>query len=312
MLPSDPLDDETIEAFLSGRTRPGDLTGPLAAFAQEVDAVAGGPPPSPKGDLAALLRDGFSPSGATDRATAWTPAPAPVPADRTTSLPEAWVPVPRKWVATPPPTPAVASGRFRARSRKLIPSLAGLGIAAKVGLGLGVAAASVTGAGVAGVLPDPAQHVVATVFDTVTPFQLPDPGPGRSNRDGPRGGTVGNVGGPGSGSIGNGVTGDVEGPGGVGGGSGVGPSADGSTGLDRAGETPAAGNVPPAVPVPTTTVSPGQKGLDRAGETPAAGNVPPAVPAPGLPGLRGLDRAGDTPAADRLPTTTSTTTTSVP
>jgi hypothetical protein len=51
----------------------------------------------------------------------------------------------------------------------------GLGVAAKVMLGAGVAFAATTGAGAAGVLPGPVQHVVAATVDTVTPFNLPDP-----------------------------------------------------------------------------------------------------------------------------------------
>ena len=49
------------------------------------------------------------------------------------------------------------------------------GLATKVALGVGVAAASVTAAGAAGVLPQPAQHALASVVEVATPFQLPDP-----------------------------------------------------------------------------------------------------------------------------------------
>ena len=312
MLPQDPLDEETLEAFLSGRSRPGELAESLAAFSQDVEAVVSGRAPEPTGNLAALLRDGFSVNGAAPRATqsasglVTTPSPA--------ALPEAWAPVPRPLLDPPPP--AAPSTSPRRRSLKLIPRLAGLGLAAKVGLGLGVAAASVTGAGAAGVLPDPAQDVVASVVDTVTPFHIPDPSHGRSSPDRPGAGTSGKVGGQGVPGGGNGITGDVEGPAGVGAGGapGVGPSAGGSTGLNRANETPAAGNVPNSLPVPTTTFSSAQTGLDRANETPAAGNVPTSVPVPTTvsPGQKGLDRAGETPAAEHLPTTTSTTTTLAP
>jgi hypothetical protein len=143
---SDPFDDECIEALLSGSDG-----GPFLALGQEVDVVLSGPAPAPRGDLAALLRDGFRPPDATPVQNPWAPPPRPEPtaADR--------------------PSP-------RRRSR-LVPRLAALGLAAKVGLGVGVAAAGVTGAGAAGVLPAPVQHVVASVVDTVTPFQLPDPVP---------------------------------------------------------------------------------------------------------------------------------------
>lgn len=50
------------------------------------------------------------------------------------------------------------------------------GLAAKLAMGVGVAAASVTLAGATGMLPEPAQEVVASVVAAATPFELPDPG----------------------------------------------------------------------------------------------------------------------------------------
>lgn len=61
------------------------------------------------------------------------------------------------------------------RKRMLTKTFVG-GLAAKVALGMGVAAASVTMAGATGVLPEPAQDVVASVVAAATPFELPDPG----------------------------------------------------------------------------------------------------------------------------------------
>jgi hypothetical protein len=58
------------------------------------------------------------------------------------------------------------------RKKMHVKSMLG-GLAAKVALGVGVAAASVTAAGAAGVLPTPAQDVVASVVSATTPFQLP-------------------------------------------------------------------------------------------------------------------------------------------
>ena len=58
--------------------------------------------------------------------------------------------------------------------RMLVKTFVG-GLAAKVALGMGVATASVTAAGAAGVLPEPARDVVASVVAAATPFQLPDP-----------------------------------------------------------------------------------------------------------------------------------------
>ena len=57
----------------------------------------------------------------------------------------------------------------------LTAKLAGLGLAAKATLGLGIATVAVTGAGAANVLPDPAQHAVATVVNAVSPLELSDP-----------------------------------------------------------------------------------------------------------------------------------------
>ena len=57
----------------------------------------------------------------------------------------------------------------------LVSKLAALGVAAKAALGVGVAAATMTTASVAGVLPDQAQHAVATAVEAVTSLQLPDP-----------------------------------------------------------------------------------------------------------------------------------------
>ena len=47
-------------------------------------------------------------------------------------------------------------------------------LAAKLAMATGLAVASVSAAGAAGVLPEPAQKVVATVIEATTPFALPD------------------------------------------------------------------------------------------------------------------------------------------
>ncbi len=60
------------------------------------------------------------------------------------------------------------------RRKMLVKTVVG-SLAAKLAFGVGAAAASVTAAGAAGVLPDPAQHVVASVVGATTPFALPDP-----------------------------------------------------------------------------------------------------------------------------------------
>jgi hypothetical protein len=48
-------------------------------------------------------------------------------------------------------------------------------LAAKVAVGTGLAVATVSAAGAAGVLPEPAQNVVASVVEATTPFALTDP-----------------------------------------------------------------------------------------------------------------------------------------
>jgi hypothetical protein len=63
---------------------------------------------------------------------------------------------------------------------KIQSALAGLSVAGKIVLGAGVAAAATTGAGAAGVLPGPVQHVFAKAVETVTPFGAPGDG-GSSN-----------------------------------------------------------------------------------------------------------------------------------
>lgn len=47
-------------------------------------------------------------------------------------------------------------------------------LAAKVAMATGLAVATVSAAGAAGVLPDPAQHAVASVVEATTPFSIPD------------------------------------------------------------------------------------------------------------------------------------------
>lgn len=49
-------------------------------------------------------------------------------------------------------------------------------LAAKLAMATGLAVATVTAAGAAGVLPEPAQKVVASAVEATTPFALPDAG----------------------------------------------------------------------------------------------------------------------------------------
>jgi hypothetical protein len=100
----------------------------MAAFAEDLRIVAGGPAPEPRPGLVAVMGRGVV-----------------VPSEPTAG-----------------------------RRKMLVKSVVG-GVAAKIALGLGVAAASVTAVGAAGVLPEPAQHAVASVVSATTPFVLPDP-----------------------------------------------------------------------------------------------------------------------------------------
>ena len=102
----------------------------LAAFAEDLRLVAGGPAPEPRPGLVAVMQQGaVVPSGA----------------------------------------------HTGSRKKMLIKTLVG-SLVAKVAMASGVAAATVTAAGAAGVLPDPAQHAIATVVAAATPFSVPDPG----------------------------------------------------------------------------------------------------------------------------------------
>lgn len=148
-----PLDDTAVEAFLSGRLISAGEPGLLAAFAEDVRMAVDRPAPSPTADLARVLTDGIP----TPTGVAWAPAQGAAARDANVSKR-------RK--------PVLLSELLAG----LVAKLAGLGMAAKAGLGMAVAAASVTGAGAANVLPDPAQHAVATAVSAATPFELPDPG----------------------------------------------------------------------------------------------------------------------------------------
>ncbi len=97
--------------------------------------------------------------------------------------------------AVPTPSPmlaaAIAAGgistvqppgaKWRKFGMQIKGFLAGLGVAGKLALGVGVAAAATTGAGAAGVLPGPVQHVMAKAVGDVTPFSMPDPAHHGSN-----------------------------------------------------------------------------------------------------------------------------------
>ncbi|MDP8938665.1 MAG: hypothetical protein M3O23_13220 [Actinomycetota bacterium] len=115
----------------------------LATFLDDLEVVTTRPAPTPGPGLAAFF-DGISP----DIQLVDSQAPA----------------APRATLRRRKTVTELLAG--------LVAKLAGLGMAAKAGLGLGVAAASITTAGVANVLPDPAQHAVATVVNTLSTFDV--------------------------------------------------------------------------------------------------------------------------------------------
>lgn len=124
---------------------------PLTRIVDDVQIVAGGAPPSPTADLAAVLRgdlvvdEELSPGAASAGRTARRCAP---------------------------PSRRPASGP---RSRARIPSrLGAMSLTGKAALGLVVAGAGAVGAGVTGVLPDPAADVVRRAVEAITPFELRD------------------------------------------------------------------------------------------------------------------------------------------
>ena len=183
----------------------------------------------------------------------------------------------------------------------LTTKLAGLGLAAKAGMGVTLAATSTTVAGAAGVLPAPAQHVVATVVATATPFTFPDEADTRAEV----GATVVGADATEAGVDGKAVSDAAKTEAGTAGsGVSVGPNT-GATGLDRANQTPAAGRVPTSLPAGAADAgAKASTGLGTAGSTPAAGKVPTSVPVAsgaGSQGSAGVTTAEDTPAAGRIP-----------
>lgn len=219
------LDDETIESFLSGRNPATEGLGPLAAFADDVQLAIDRPVPAPTVSLAAVLAKGFSTETGDLPATAASNVTGPAP--QAAGLPK-W----RKRMV-----PQLLSG--------IAAKLAGLGMAAKAGLGLALAGASVTGAGAAGVLPDPAQNAVAEVVGAVTPFEFPD----GANDNADFGDNVGT------------------------------DATDENKGVDGADVSDDAKHQGDDAGVPADAGSEGQTGIDEADETPAADHTPTTVPA---------------------------------
>jgi len=260
-MPDHQLTDGAIEAFFAGSSDPGwERDESLAILVDDMAMVMTAPAPVANHALRQLFWE-TPPVHETTRvaATAWGIAVAPIGDDRPVR-------------------------GFRSRLRLI----------AAAALGTGLALSGVGVAGATGSLPAPAQRVVASVVEAISPFELPHPG---DHSQQPSGGVVGSTGG--------GTADQAPTPGRQPAVVPPGPSSDhpsapssgpppapatgpGSGGLDRAGQTPAGQSVPPSVPVPGTpsNLSPGNtgnppaSGLGTARQTPATGAVPASVPGP--------------------------------
>jgi hypothetical protein len=188
--------------------------------------------------------------------------------------------------------------------------LASLSLAAKAGVGLTVATASVAGAGAAGVLPDAANARARAAIEAVTPVSFDDPadGHGQPADAGDQGQPAGDHDDNFGGVVSADATGESDGQPGVDGSeiSSMAPGAahrpadpgqapadagpSGATGLDRAGDTPAAGNAPTDAGAGAPDGTPSTPDTDTNTGAPAA--VPSTVPAAGGPA------AGDHPGTD--------------
>lgn len=259
-MPVPPLDDRALEALLSGAPAQSGFDW-LVPFVKDLEKASQEPAPVVKPVLALLLKEGFSPANGSHPLVTG-PAPAALP-----------------------PAPSTERAAVRPILRGAFGRVAGLGLLAKAGLGFSLVAASTTAAGAAGVLPGPAQSAVARVVGAATPFNFPDKASDKADH-------------------GRNVSSDATGAG-----DGV-AGVDGKAVSDAAKTTPGNGSTPGSTPPNSTGVGPsetGATGLDRANETPAAGNVPTSVPGrggpPATPGKpAGAETPKTTPAAGNAPT----------
>ena len=276
------IDDAAAEAFFTGNGADDELV-PLAAIADELRAMAAGPPPAASLQLAAMLAEGFS----TDKGDLLVTAASSVPG---------------------PAVQVAGLPKWRTRRMIITEFIAGLSVAAKAAFGISMAAASVTAAGAAGALPAPAQHAVSAAVEAATPFSFPD----KANDNADFGGKVSTDAHDG-GVDGKDVSDDAKANGDTHRADAGQPTDPGQNGLDQANTTPAAGHVPTSLPAgqPATAGAQGSTGLDTANGTPAAGHTPASVPvgAPsdtppadaGSQSSTGLGTATTTPAAGHLP-----------
>jgi len=269
----DVLSDEAIEAFLLGLPDPAwGKDEPLAVLATHVTTAIDAAPPPPDHALLQLFWAGAP--GAPAGAHAPTPVTEAMPALASRAAPGF---APRRW-------------------RRLLAGVAAAMATVTVGVGA---------AGATGVLPPSAQRVVARVVEVVSPFEMPEPMEQVPNHSSPGGDAAVTEGGgieapaaavqatttiptrSGAASVPTGGSQTTP----------AGPEAAPSApGPRRAGETPAAGSVPPALPGPATGApppapsggTPPSTGVDRARETPTGTAVPasPGSPRPGAPARR--------------------------
>ena len=140
--------EDAFEAYLAGRPVL-DEGAALASFGEAVRGTAT-QPGRPSAALAELLATGLL-------------SDQPTPSTRTATS-----------AGTPPRGPS--RNRNRRRATMILPVLLAkflsAGAVAQAATGAGVLLVVVTGAGAAGVLPDPLQSTVAAAVETVTPFEL--------------------------------------------------------------------------------------------------------------------------------------------
>jgi hypothetical protein len=141
---------------------------------------------------------------------------------------------------------AVGRNRMFAAQTTSAGRVAGLGFAAKLGLGTAAAALSMAGAAAAGVLPDQANDAVRHAVEAVTPVEFTEPADEHPTNFGDR------------------VSRDATG------------TSDGQRGVD--GDT-ISDEAPGAAHRPADPGQPASTGLDRAAQTPAAPQLPADVPA---------------------------------
>lgn len=144
------LDERGVEAILAGDA--GATHPELSAFVAEMRAASAGPVPAPSPALSNLFLHGFS----TEKGD--------LPATAASNV-------------TGPARQAAGLPKWRKCTMAVKQFIAGLSIAGKLTMGVGVAAAATTGAGSAGVLPDPVQHEFARAVDSFVPFDVKDPEP---------------------------------------------------------------------------------------------------------------------------------------